>query len=372
MKLVKVSGTLGFVALMSLASPFANADNSGWYIGANVGQSRADIDDQRIKNDLQRQGFTATSITENEQDFGYKLFGGYQFNQYFALEGGYFDLGKFDFTANTFPVGTLKGDIKLRGLNVDAVGLIPFTAKLSGFGRVGLNYAEARDTFRGSGLVHVTNPNPREKAFNYKFGLGLQYALTPSLAARLEAERYRINDAVGNEGDIDLISVGLLYRFNQKAPIVYTPVREPEQILAPLPAPAPAPVMPLPTKITLSADSKFDFDKATVRPEDKREIDTFTSQLSGLAFDTVQVTGHTDRIGTHEYNMNLSSRRADAVKGYIIGSTGIPSNKINAQGVDGAYPVTKPGECQGNKVTPRLINCLQPDRRVEIEVVGTK
>lgn len=368
MKIVKVSGTLGLMAFISLASPLVQADKTGWYIGANIGQSRADIDDQRIKNDLQRQGFTTTSITENEQDFGYKLFGGYQFNQYFALEGGYFDLGEFDFTANTLPTGTLKGDIKLRGLNVDAIGFIPFTARLSGFGRIGLNYAEARDTFRGSGLVVVTHPHPSEEAFNYKFGLGLQYELTPSLAGRLEAERYRIDDAVGNEGDIDLISVGLLYRFNQKAPIVYTPVREPEPIVVPLPPP----VMPLPTKMTLSAGSNFDFDKATLRSDDKREIDTFTSQLIGLEFDTVQVTGHTDRIGTHQYNMDLSTRRADAVKNYMVGSSGIPSNKINAQGVDGAYPITKPGECTGTQVTQKLIDCLQPDRRVEIEVVGTK
>ncbi|GAC1377165.1 MAG: porin OmpA [Aquirhabdus sp.] len=370
MKLVKISGTFGLVALMSFASQFAQADKTGWYIGANVGQSRAEIDDQRIKQDLQRQGFTTTSISDNERDIGYKLFGGYQFNQYFALEGGYFDLGQFDFTANTFPTGTLNGDIRLRGLNVDAVGFLPFTERFSAFGRVGVNYADARDSFTGSGLVRVSDPNPKERAFNYKFGLGLQYELTQSLATRLEAERYRINDAVGNKGDIDLISIGLVYRFNQKSPIVYTPVREPEPTVTPVPLPAP--VMPLPTKVTLSANSKFDFDKASVRPEDKREIDTFTSQLTGLEYETVQVTGHTDRIGTHEYNVDLSTRRADAVKGYIVGSTGIPSSKINAQGVDGAYPVTKLGECQGTKVTQRLINCLQPDRRVEIEVVGTK
>jgi OOP family OmpA-OmpF porin len=368
MKLVKASGTLGFAVLVSIASPYVQADDSGWYIGANIGQSRSIIDHERIRGGLQQQGFATTSISDDEYDFGYKVFGGYQFNQYLALEGGYFDLGQFGFSANTLPAGTLNGNIRLRGANLDAIGFLPFTEKLSGFVRVGLNYADARDSFHGSGLVQVSDPSPQKKAFNYKFGLGLQYELTPSLATRLEAERYRIDDAIGNKGDIDLLSVGLVYRFNQKAPLAYVPepvevVQQPVVVV---------PVMPLPTKITLSANSKFDFDKTTVKPEDKREIDTFTSQLNGLNFDTVQVTGHTDRIGTHEYNMNLSTRRADAVKGYIIESTGIPSDKINAQGVDGSYPITQAGECPGTKVTQQLIDCLQPDRRVEIAVVGTK
>ena len=368
MKLVKASGTLGFAVLVSIASPCVQADDSGWYIGANIGQSRSIIDHERIIGELQQQGFATTSISDDEYDFGYKAFGGYQFNQYLALEGGYFDLGQFGFSANTLPAGTLNGNIRLRGANLDAIGFLPFTEKLSGFGRVGLNYADARDSFHGSGLVQVSDPSPQKKSFNYKFGLGLQYELTPSFATRLEAERYRIDDAIGNKGDIDLLSVGLVYRFNQKAPIAYAP----EPVVVQEPVVVVAPVMPLPTKVTLSANSKFDFDKTTVKPEDKREIDTFTSQLNGLNFDTVQVTGHTDRIGTHEYNMNLSTRRADAVKGYIVESTGIPSDKINAQGVDGSHPITKAGECPGTKVTQQLIDCLQPDRRVEIEVVGMK
>ena len=84
------------------------------------------------------------------------------------------------------------------------------------------------------------------------------------------------------------------------------------------------------------------------------------------------VTGHTDRIGTHAYNLKLSTRRAEAVKTYLVESAGIPVGKIAVKGVDGADPVTKPGDCVGKKATPKLIACLQPDRRVEIEVTGTR
>lgn len=207
------SGMLGLAVLAAVASPLAMADDTGWYAGVNVGQSRAKIDDARITSNLLGSGFATTSITDDNRDTGYKLFAGYKVNRNFALEGGYFDLGRFGFTATTVPAGTLNGDIKLRGVNLDAVGILPINEKLSAIGRVGLNHADARDSFSGTGAVTVTNPSPSKSDTNVKFGAGLQYDFNQSLGMRLEAERYRINDAVGNKGDVDLFSVGMVYRF---------------------------------------------------------------------------------------------------------------------------------------------------------------
>ena len=94
--------------------------------------------------------------------------------------------------------------------------------------------------------------------------------------------------------------------------------------------------------------------------------------MGGANFDLVTVTGHTDRIGSHAYNMKLSTRRAEAVKTYLVESAGIPAGKIAARGTDGSDPVTKPGECKGKNATKQLIACLQPDRRVEVVVSGTR
>ena len=218
MKLARASGTLGLAALAAIASSWAVADDLGWYSGVSVGQSRAKIDDTRITSSLLGGGFTATSISDDNRDTGYKLYGGYKFNRNFALEGGYFDLGRFGFTATTVPAGTLSANIKLQGLNLDAVGILPITPKFSAFGRVGVNYTEARDSFSGSGAVSVLNPNPRKDDTNLKFGAGLQYDFTEALGMRLEAERYRINDAVGSRGDVDLLSVGLVYRYSARRP----------------------------------------------------------------------------------------------------------------------------------------------------------
>jgi OmpA-OmpF porin, OOP family len=135
--------------------------------------------------------------------------------------------------------------------------------------------------------------------------------------------------------------------------------------------PAPAPDR-APKRFTLSADALFDFDQAVLRPEGRRQLDKLAADLKGTEYDIVKVTmvtvtGHTDRIGSATYNMQLSMRRAETVKAHLV-KMGIPAAKIVATGKGETSPVTKPGECRGEKPTRELIACLQPDRRVEVEV----
>jgi OOP family OmpA-OmpF porin len=377
MKLRKAIRTASLFALALSAGPFAMADDSGWYTGVNAGQSRAKIDDAKITGGLLAGGFSSTAISNDYRHFGFKAFGGYQFDKYFALESGYFDLGEFGFLANTLPAGTLNGTIKVKGLNFDGVGSLPFTDKFSAFARAGLNYAEAKDNFSGSGLVTVTNPNRSKRAPNYKFGAGLQYDFTRAFGVRVEAERYRVDDAVGNKGDIDLFSAGLLYRFGREAPAPAAPpppvaavAPAPEPPVTPPPPPPPPP--PKPKRVAFSADSLFDFGKATIKPAGKQSLEQLARDLRGTQFSVITVVGYSDRIGAQAYNQKLSTRRAEAVRDYLVESLGIPASKTDVKGMDGADPVTKPDECVGQKRTPKLIACLQPDRRVEVEVSGTQ
>jgi OOP family OmpA-OmpF porin len=140
----------------------------------------------------------------------------------------------------------------------------------------------------------------------------------------------------------------------------------------PAPAPVPAPVAAriVPRKISLSADALFDFDKSTLKSEGKVLLDNLTNELSGVSYDTISVTGYTDRIGSAAYNQKLSERRANTVKAYLE-STGIAAKNISAEGKGKAQPVTNPGDCKG-RVSKRVIACLQPDRRVDVEVSGAK
>jgi OOP family OmpA-OmpF porin len=359
-----------------------------------VGPTQARIDDARILQNLGNIGLGSAGITDNNRDDGYKFFGGYQFNRNFALEGSYFDLGKYGFTASTTPPGRLNGEIRLRGIGLDAVMSAPLTDKLRVFGKVGVNYAEARDSFSGSGAVTVLDSNPSKTELNPKIGIGIQYALTDALSVRAELERYRVNDAVGSHGDVDHLSIGLVYSWGFAKPpvLVPAPVPKPMPIVEvlpvvvvlvepppvplppapPPPPPAPKPVAIVPTKVTLSADSLFAFDKSTVSPDGKQQLDAFATKLKKLDYEFVTVTGHTDRIGDHVYNVKLSERRAQVVGAYLTDVAGIPVDKVLARGQNGSNPVTQPGDCVGTKATKVLIACLQPDRRVDLEVTGTR
>jgi OmpA-OmpF porin, OOP family len=368
--------TAALAALALTQSPTAFADDAGWYAGFNAGQSRAKIDDARIANGLLLDGFTTTSIGDDNHHFGFKAFGGYEFNRYFALESGYFDLGRFGFTADTLPAGSLRGDIKIKGVNFDAVGSVPIGEKFSLFARAGVNYADSKDSFSGTGAVAVINPSPHKWAANYKFGFGAEYDFNRFVGMRLEGERYRVDDAVGNKGDVDLYSAGLVFKFGRAEPAPIPRAVAPEPVVQaappPPPPPPPPPAPPIRKRISFSADSLFDFAKDTVKPAGKQALDVFAAELKGAQFDVITVTGYTDRIGSHDYNMKLSTRRAESVKSYLVETAGIPSDKITARGADGSDPVTKPDECPGEKRTPKLIACLQPDRRVDVEVVGSR
>ncbi len=151
----------------------------------------------------------------------------------------------------------------------------------------------------------------------------------------------------------------------------------PKPAAAPAPAPAkPAPVAPKPVqeKVTLAADVLFDFDKAVIRPEGAAKLDDLVSKIKPIALEVIIAIGHTDRIGSKEYNQKLSVRRAEAVKAYLV-SKGIEPNRIYTEGKGLTQPVKdcpNPSAKGPVKTFQELIACLQPNRRVEIEVVGTR
>src|SRR4051812_13232741 len=215
MKLVRAVGALGLAGIAAVSASALAADE-GWYVGAGIGQSREENHHDRITQQLLGSGYTTNSISDDSQDTAWKLIGGRKFNKNFALEGSYFNLGEFGFTAQTTPPGSLTGRIKLQGVGVDAVGILPLNTQFSAFAKLGLQYAKAEDTFSGTGAVRVTNTNPSKSDFGYKAGLGVQYDFTPALGLRGEWENYRVNDAVGNKGNINTLMVGFVYMFGAK------------------------------------------------------------------------------------------------------------------------------------------------------------
>jgi OOP family OmpA-OmpF porin len=383
---MRLPGT-GAVAILILVGMPAAAQDAGWYIGANAGESRAKIDEGRIMGGLQEGGFATTSLSKDESHFGFKAFGGYQFNRFVALEGGYFDLGNFNFDAVTDPPGTLEGEIKIRGVVLDLVGFIPFTDRFAAFGRIGAIGAEARDTFAATGAVAVLEPRRREREANYKFGVGLQLKLTDAFVMRAEAERYRIGDAVGNNGDIDLFSLGVLYRFGWAAPQAARPETPPPTAAMPEPVPPPPPAPPrdsdndgvtddldkcpgtpsgtavdaagcsLKGSITLEGVT-FEYKSAQLSADSRSILGGIGDNLKKYPRLRIELQGHTDSVGGDAYNLALSQRRAESVRDYLI-ERGVVADRLTARGYGETQPIesndTEAGRARNRRVVMHVI-----------------
>ena len=126
---------------------------------------------------------------------------------------------------------------------------------------------------------------------------------------------------------------------------------------------------PTSDKITLNADALFDFNKADLRAEGKAALDELYTKVQRIKLEVLIAVGHADRFGDDAYNQKLSEKRAESVKAYLV-SKGIEKNRIYTEGKGEKNPVTKPEDCKGAK-SPKVVACLQPDRRVDVEAVGT-
>jgi OOP family OmpA-OmpF porin len=374
-KVIRATQSASFLLFAAFVNPLmaqTTTDyNTGWYTGGNIGISTANIDKNKITQNL-----TNHSYNDDEQDLGYKLFGGYQFNKNFALEGGYFNLGKFNYSLAT-PSGTLNGDMKVKGLNLDAVAILPITEDFSAFARIGANYAQSKDSFNSTGTMSMPDTSPQENDLNYKFGAGLQYSLTDALALRLEAERYRINDAVGNDGDIDLFSIGLIYKFGvtQKA----IPIVKEEKIIAIVSIKEEILIVVTEvnavekikenvkqekTVVLVFEDIHFEFDKSTLSKEAKDALTKDIVQLKENQRISMRVAGYTSEKGTEIYNQGLSERRAQSVKDYLVHENLFPADKISVIG----YGKTRPAI---QEVDPSNIDskAAKANMRVLLEII---
>jgi len=143
-------------------------------------------------------------------------------------------------------------------------------------------------------------------------------------------------------------------------------------------APAPAAAGPEKAafeKITLQSETLFDFNKATLRAEGKTKLnaDVVAKMKQYPQVEVVMVTGHADRVGKDAYNQKLSEKRAAAVKDYLV-SQGVEANRLQTSGKGEAEPVAACSDVKGKESgsNKKLVECLQPNRRVMVEVIVQK
>lgn len=357
-RIAKTVGTIGLMGCAVMNSQFAVAADSGWLGGMSVGQSKAKIDDERIAAQLRGAGLNPTSIIDDDLGTAFKIFGGYKFNKNFALEGGYFHLGRFGYAATTAPAGTLNGQIRLKGFNLDAVGILPLAEKLSAFGRVGLNYAQAKDDFTSGGaVVAPTNSSPDNNDLNYKFGWGVQYDVTESVGLRGEWERYRIDDAVGNRGEINMYSVGVVVMFGEHKPAPAPAPKAaapPPRVVAAAPARVIVPVAAKTEEYCSILDIQFEINKEEIQREEKERLAVLGTFLKKYPNTTATIEGHTDNVGPSEENMKLSQHRAESVVSYLTADHKIDPSRLTAVGYGEKRPIADNSTDEGKRMNRRI------------------
>lgn len=182
----------------SLAMSPGYAQSSGWmggrmdtnlYLGANIGQSRFSSSCDNVP------------VSCDDKDTGWKALAGYRFHRNVALEAGYFNLG-----SATASGGGAFAEAKVRGWEVTGLAILPVADRFDLYARLG--FARSRVSLSGAGI------SVKDNSTDFTYGLGAQYSILRNLAARAEWQRY---DSVGGDNtgkdDIDLFSIGVLYKF---------------------------------------------------------------------------------------------------------------------------------------------------------------
>ena len=187
-QLVRIAVPLG---LMLVARP-CFAFDYGAFVGGSVGTTRYDICDQLV---------SAGATSCDDQNTGFKIFGGYKFNRYLAVEGGYVDFGK-TYAYSTGPGVTT--DVLVNAYYASGILAIPVAGRASLFGKVGGEFWEGEV----NGATPTASAKATDSGTGLMYGAGASFELSDRLGMRGEWERY---DVDGN--DVDLVSVGIEFMF---------------------------------------------------------------------------------------------------------------------------------------------------------------
>lgn len=329
-------------AVVSFSANAAVEDT--WSLGASAGWSH--VFDSGLGNSYDG----VNTEVSDKNGYGFKLNGEYNFTDWFALGLGYDYLNGSKIKASNF-AHFYSEDAKLHSNTISAYGRFALPLDTNGsdvFFKVGPTWN--RSTVGGQDFTQ----------WGAVIGLGGQWALNESVAIRAGYDYLYRTLHSNNDGarlSNGLLYVGVQYTFGAPAPVA--------------PAPVAAPVEKKTVRVTedhsLAAGLLFPFDGSTLSTQGKKAISDVVASSKNLQNTEFEVYGYTDRIGSDAYNQKLSQKRADAVTSELQ-AEGVNTVKAS-EGRGKASPVTG-NKCDSVKGRQAVIDCLAPDRRVEIVVTG--
>ncbi|PPI88096.1 porin OmpA [Candidatus Pantoea edessiphila] len=315
-----------------------------WYIGAKSGWSKYFNADEHDYTYLTNDGVTHTNALANN------LFLSYQINPILGFELGLDKLGNIKYSGEN-----ISGNFKSYDLQLSAKFSYPFSDKLDIYSRLGgmLWYVNA-DHFT---LANNNSFENTDISFVPFIAAGMEYSINRDIAIRLDYQFVNtIGDKyiVGSKPKNGILSFGVSYKFGHKP---YSAIKVNTQKKS-----------VNDTKyFKLKNDVLFNFNKFILKNEGKQTLDQLYKDLNfNKQKNTVMIIGFTDRIGSIKYNQGLAKKRAQSVLNYLA-RKGIPSNEMSISSIGKSYSITK-NKCNNIKKRKSLIECLAPDRRVEIKI----
>lgn len=325
------------ISLSLLMSPQVNAaaENAGeFYLGAKTGWANFD--------------YCESGDDCDDDAWGGSVYGGYQFNEWFSLEGGYNYLGKAKASS---PSNTLESKVQNGELGAKLDWNL--TSAWNLFGKVGTSYNDIEHDVS-------TGYSKSDNNWSVMLGAGVEYQLSHNWRIRTE---YQWFDDVGSssiaKSDVNYLTLGLSYYFGSSdngaaataaaattAAVIATQEQEPEPVVEPAPAVDPVPA------VTLSKGA-FEHDSTELTPEAKSSLDQVATYLKENPETRIDVIGYTDSTGSAEYNQKLSEKRAQSASNYLE-SQGIEESRVTTIGKGEEDPIADNSTEEGRENNRRV------------------
>ncbi len=192
---------------------------------------------------------------------------------------------------------------------------------------------------QGGGLTGLSSGAITDTSPGFLAGGGVNFSINDNVQLGLFGNWNRWYQRVHGVGDVRYVNAGLQLLIQESPPAPPPPVAQ-----APPPPPPPPPA-PTRKKIVLRGVN-FDFDKANIRADAVPILEQACRTLKEEPNVDVELQGYTDSVGSEQYNMRLSQRRADAVRNWLV-QCGIPASRLTARGFGESNPVASNATAEG-------------------------